>query len=145
MRNLRFVGIADDPGDARECNKFLRGALGVASGDDDAGGGILRMDFSNGGAGLRIGGGGHGASIYDNDAGGGGIGCGGKAAVEQLAFDGGAIGLRGAAAELLDVESGQENTGRDKGIGTKTATNCRVRQMARIMPGAADRKMQRLL
>ena len=31
---------------------------------------------------------------------------GGAAAVEELAFQGGAVGLRGAAAELLDVEGG---------------------------------------
>ena len=38
----------------------------------------------------------------------------GAAAIEELAFQGGAIGLRGAAAELLDVEGGHDSTKRSE-------------------------------
>ena len=64
------------------------------------------MEFADGVAGLGIGGGCDRAGIEDDDGGGGGIGGLGAAAVEELAFQGGAIGLGGSAAELLDVEGG---------------------------------------
>src|SRR5208282_10100 len=106
--DLGFVGIADDPGDAWEGGKFFGGALGVAARDDKASLRILGVEFADGVAGLGIGGGGYGAGVEDDDGGGGGIGGGGAAAIEELTFEGGAIGLRGAAAELLDVEGGHD-------------------------------------
>jgi hypothetical protein len=49
-----------------------------------------------------------GTGVEDDDIGGfGGIGQ-GAATFEQLALDGGAIGLVGAAAQLFDVEGGHE-------------------------------------
>ncbi len=80
--------------------------MGVAAGDDKAGGGILGVEFADRVAGLGIGGGGYSAGVEDDDGGGGRIGGRGAAAVEELAFESGAIGLGGAAAELLDVEGG---------------------------------------
>ena len=38
--DLGFVGVADDEGDAGEGGEFFRGALGVASGDNDFAGGV---------------------------------------------------------------------------------------------------------
>jgi hypothetical protein len=64
------------------------------------------VDFADGLAGLGIGGGGYRARVQDNDICGWEIYRGGAAAIEELAFQGGAVGLRGAAAELLDVEGG---------------------------------------
>ncbi len=64
------------------------------------------MKLANGVASLSVGGGRDGAGVDDDDVGGGRRGGGGAATVEQLAFDGGAIGLGGAATELFDEESG---------------------------------------
>jgi hypothetical protein len=98
------VGIADDPGNARECGEFFGSALGVAAGDDKAGGGILGVNLANGVAGLSVGGGGYRAGIEDDDGGRGGIGDRTASTIEELALDSGAVGLGGTAAELLDVE-----------------------------------------
>src|SRR5712672_3278024 len=106
MGDLGFVGIADDPGDAGECGKFFGGALGVAAGDNETDGGVGGMKLSNGVARLGIGGSRDGAGVEDDDVSGGGRGGGGAATVKQLALEGGAIGLSGAAAELFDEESG---------------------------------------
>jgi hypothetical protein len=107
---LGFVGVADDPGDAGELGEFFGGALGVAAGDDDLGGGILGVDFADGVAGLGIGGGGDGAGVHNYDAGCARICGGGAAAVEELTLEGGAVGLGGAAAELLDVKRWQDRS-----------------------------------
>jgi len=103
---LRFVGIADDPGDTGENGKVFRGALGVASGNDHAGAWISGVDFADGVAGLSVGGGGDGASIENNDVRRRAIERDAAALVPQLALDSGAVGLCGATAELFDVESG---------------------------------------
>src|SRR5438045_1496609 len=103
--DLWFVGIADDPGNARESCEFFGGALGVAPSDNQADGRVGSVKFANGVAGLCVGGGGDGAGVEDNDVGSCGRGGGGETAVKQLALDGGTIGLRGAAAELFDEES----------------------------------------
>ena len=103
---MRFVGIADDEGNSGETGDVLRGALSVTTGDNDASGRIRRVDFANGVAGLSVGGGSDGAGIQDNDVGRRAIGRGGTTLVAQLALDGGAVGLRGAAAKLFDIESG---------------------------------------
>ena len=63
------------------------------------------MNFADSVAGLSVSGGGDGTSIQDDDVG-ALRGCRSAAAVEELAFDGGTIGLGGAAAELFDVEGG---------------------------------------
>jgi hypothetical protein len=44
------------------------------------------------------------AGVYDNDVGVGGFVRGGAAALAQLALEGGAVSLRGTAAELFDVK-----------------------------------------
>lgn len=100
------MGIADNPRNTGKRGEFLGSALGVAAGDDEEDGRILRVNLSNGVAGLGIGGSGYGAGVEDDDGRRGRVGGGGKAAIEELAFDGGAVGLRGAAAELLDEEGG---------------------------------------
>jgi len=69
MGNLGFVGIADNERDAGEGGKFFGGALGVTTGHEDFGGGILRMDFADGVAGLRVGRGGDRAGVDDDELG----------------------------------------------------------------------------
>ena len=66
----------------------------------------MGVDFADGFTGLGVGGSGYRAGVQDNDICGLEICRGGAAAIEELAFQGGAVGLRGAAAELLDVEGG---------------------------------------
>src|ERR1700752_2060173 len=97
--------IADDLGDAGDGGVFLGGALGVASGDDDLGVGILAVDAADGGAGIVIGGGGDGAGIEHDEFGAGGGGRARESLLLKLALDRGAVGLGGAASEILDVES----------------------------------------
>ena len=65
----RFVAVADDGVDFGQGGEFLRGALGVASGDDDAGGGVLAADAADPGAGLAVGLGGDAAGIYNDNMG----------------------------------------------------------------------------
>lgn len=104
--DLGLMGVADDPCHTWENGELFGGALGIAAGDDETGGGVLCVNFADGVAGLGVSGGGYGACVEDDDGGRGGIGGLGAAAIEELAFEGGAIGLGGAAAELLDVEGG---------------------------------------
>src|SRR5437879_4327913 len=67
-------------------------------------GGVGSVKLANGIASLGVSRGRNGASVDDDDVSGSGRGCGRATAVEQLALDGGAIGLRGAATELFDEE-----------------------------------------
>src|SRR5258705_12380391 len=100
--DLGFVGIADDKADARESRDFFRCALGVTTGYEDARCRIGSVNFANGIAGLSVSGGGDGAGVENHDVGQRRIGRERAALFAQLAFDGRAIRLGGAAAELLD-------------------------------------------
>ena len=66
----------------------------------------MGVDFSYGVAGLGVGGGGYCAGVEDDDGGRCGIGGRGAATVEELAFEGGAVGLGGTAAEVFYVVGG---------------------------------------
>ena len=105
LGDLGLVGIADDPGDTGERCQFFGSALGVAADDDNADGGVGGVELSNGVAGLSVGGGCDGAGVDDDYVGGCRGGGRGATTVEQLALEGRAIGLRGAATELLDEEA----------------------------------------
>ena len=105
--------VADDEGDAGQGRDFFGSALRVAAGDNDAHGGIGSMDFADGVTGLRIGSGGDRAGIEHDDVRDVRLRCGNATLIAQLAFDGRAVGLRGAAAELFDVEGGHARRGRD--------------------------------
>jgi hypothetical protein len=112
-----FVGIADDRADSGQGGDFGGSALGVASGDDDFSEGILALDAADGGAGILIGGVCDSAGIQDYEV--GFVGCGaGEAAGFELAFEGGAVGLGGAASEIFDVVGGH---------GTMVAQSVRLR------------------
>jgi hypothetical protein len=92
------------PGHAGKLSHFFRGTLGIASGDNYARATILRADFSDRVSRLGIRSGGNGAGVYDHD-----VGCGfGRrcvAALQQLNFQRGTIGLRGATSKLLNIKS----------------------------------------
>ena len=62
-----LVRIADYQTDARQNCDLFWSALGVASGDNDFGFGILPADTANCSASILIGTGGYGAGIQDND------------------------------------------------------------------------------
>jgi len=70
IRDLRFVGIADHMADAGKGGEIFRGALRVASGDNDFGARIGGVDFADGVACLGVGGSGDGAGVEDNHVGG---------------------------------------------------------------------------
>ena len=99
------MGIANDPSHSGECGQLVGRALRVATGDHDAHGGVGGVKLSDGIAGLGIGGGRDGAGVDDHDVGGCSRGGRATATVEQLALEGGAIGLRGTATELFDEEA----------------------------------------
>ena len=63
---LMFMRVADDLADAGQSGDFFRRALRVAAGDHDLGFGVLAMNAADGGAGVLIGGGGHGAGVKNN-------------------------------------------------------------------------------
>ncbi len=110
------MGIADDKRDAREGSEFFRGALSITAGDEDFGNGVLGVDFSDGVAGLRVGGGSDGAGVDDDEFGVVRRSRDCAAAIEELAFDSGAIGLGGATSELFDVKGGHCSTNSRKKI-----------------------------
>src|ERR1700687_167121 len=93
--------MADTRGPYGEGGQLCGSALGVTAGDDNADGGVGGVKLANGVAGLGVGGGRDGAGVDDDDVGGGGRGGGGTTTVEQLALEGGAIGLRGGGTPIL--------------------------------------------
>ena len=104
--NLALMRIADDPGDAGKRGEFFGSALRVASGGDDASGRILTVDAANGFASFGVRRGGDGTGVEDDNVG-GGVGFGGGAALRvQAVANRVGVGLRGAAAEVLDEEGG---------------------------------------
>ena len=105
-----LMRVADNPGDTRKRGEFFGGALRVASGGDDASGRILTVDAANGFASFGVGCGGDCAGVEDDDVG-GSVGFGSGAALSaEVVANRVSVSLRGAAAEVLDEESGhQEN------------------------------------
>src|ERR1700751_2825900 len=104
LGNLGLMGVADDEGNAGESCNFFWGALGITAGYQDACGGIGEVEFADGVAGLGVSRGGDGAGVKNDDVGCGRIGRKNAALFEQLPLDGRAVGLSGAASELLDKE-----------------------------------------
>lgn len=101
-----FLGVVDDPCDSGERGYFFRSALRVASGDKDLAGWILAMDAADRGAKVSVSSGGDRAAIqYDNLR---HIECRSarKAANYKILLNGSTIGLRCAAAKILDNVSG---------------------------------------
>lgn len=105
-RDRVLVRITDDPGDSGKRGKFFGSALRVASGGDDARGGILAVNAADGFASFGVGGSGDGAGVEDDDVGGGVGFSGGAALCAEAVANCVGVSLRGAAAEVLDEESG---------------------------------------
>ena len=104
--DLGFVGVANYVGYPGEGGQFFGGALSIAASDDDLRRGVVGMKFADGVAGLGVGSCGDGTSIKDHDVGGGCRVGQGAATIQELALDGGTVGLGGPTAELLNVEGG---------------------------------------
>ena len=97
--------ISDDERDAFDRGEFLRSALGIATGDQNARLGMVAMKAPDGLADFIVGGRGYCAGI-ENDQAGVRCGSGGREAFgDEAGFNGGAVGLGGAAAEVFDEES----------------------------------------
>src|ERR1035441_3899421 len=95
--------VSDDQTDTGQRRNLLGCALSVAAGDQDSGGGIFAMNAADGSPRILIGRCGDGAGIQDNDFGlDGGRGA-LQSAGQQLALDGGAIGLGRAASEVIPM------------------------------------------
>src|SRR5258708_38328273 len=109
LGDLGFVGIAHHVGYAGESGEFFGSALSVAAGDDNFGGGIGGVEFADGGAGLRVVGGGQGAGVQGDYVGGVWGVCKRAAAFEELRLDGGTVGLGGAVTQFLDGKAGQRS------------------------------------
>ncbi len=107
---LIFVGVADHGGDTGQGGNFFGSALGVASGDDDFCQRVLALHAADGGAGVLVGGIGYGTGIQYDEVGLRSRGA-GEAAGFELAFEGGAVGLRGAASEVFYVVGGHGTYG----------------------------------
>jgi catechol 2,3-dioxygenase-like lactoylglutathione lyase family enzyme len=105
LSELMFVRIANHAGHAGQGRDFFRGTLGVASGDDDLGVGILALHAADGGAGVLVGGGCYRARVEDDHVCIGG-GSPGQPALLELALQGSAIRLGGAAAEVFYMKGG---------------------------------------
>lgn|SRR5580692_3326061 len=105
LGKLVFVRVANHAGYPGQGCDFFRSTLGVASGDDDPGVGILALHAANRGTGILVGGGCHRTSVEDDHV---GIGGGGavQPALLELALQGSAIRLGGAAAEIFYTEGG---------------------------------------
>jgi hypothetical protein len=80
-------------------------ALRVAAGDHDLRLRIFAMNAADGGAGVLVSGGRYGAGVENDEAGCRGLVGAFQAPFEQLAFNGGTVGLGGPAAEISHIES----------------------------------------
>src|SRR5258708_38895393 len=106
-----FVGVADDEADAGQRRDFFRSALCVASGHYDSCFRILAANAADRGARILVRAGGHGAGIHHDY---GGLrrsrgAC--DTVLLELAFEGGAVSLSGAAAKVLYIVSGHVSYG----------------------------------
>src|SRR6266852_3967845 len=101
-----FVRIAYNHGDAGQCSNFTGSALGVAAGNYYLAGGIFATDTADGGTGVLFGGSCDGAGVQHHELSGSGAAGSIQPPVAELLFDGGAVCLGGAAAEIFDVKAG---------------------------------------
>src|SRR6516164_1563312 len=97
-----LVRVPHHQADARQGTELLGRALRITTGYEDSRVGILPMNTPDGGASVLIGGSGDGAGIQYHNFGLARRSGTGQSAVDQLALNRCAIGLGGAASEVLD-------------------------------------------
>ena len=101
-----FVRISDDEVHAWQGCDLIGGSLGVTSGHYDSGVGILAANSADGGAGILVCARCYRARIQHYNRSLRGAGGASQALLFELAFESGAIGLRGATAKILYKKSG---------------------------------------
>jgi hypothetical protein len=101
-----LMGIANDDAHPGQGGEFFGSALGIASGDHDAGFGILPADAADGGAGVLIGAARDSAGIQNDHRSFARARRACESLVLELAFQSGSIGLCGATSEILYEETG---------------------------------------
>ena len=104
--DLGLMGVAYDERDSGKRRNFFRGALGIAAGYNDSCFGILPADSPDGGASILIRACRNGAGVQNYDRRLLWVRGAGETLLFELAFKGGAVGLRGAATEVFYVISG---------------------------------------
>ena len=97
------MAVADDGVDSGQSGDFLRRALGVAAGDQDACGWIFPMDSAQKGAGSAVRLRGHAAGVGNDHIGPVWTGSRAQAALAQLGAYDFAVGPAGPASEVLNV------------------------------------------
>ena len=99
--------IADDRTHTREGGNFIGSTLRIAACHDDPGPGILAANATDRGACVLVGSRGYGAGVEHDDFCLSGFGSAIQSSLPELAFDGRAVRLSGAASEIFHVEGGQ--------------------------------------
>ena len=107
LRDLSLMGITYYPFDAGHSRQLFRRPLGIAAGHQDAGRGVLAMDPAHGLAHVVVGGCGDRAGVENYEVGLSALRNGDEAFIGEQRLDGSAIGLRGAASEILNVKVAQ--------------------------------------
>jgi hypothetical protein len=110
VRDLALVGIPNNPLDAWEGGQFLGSALRIAACYENAAPWIQAVRMTHGLPDIVIGRRGDGASVENDEIRRGNIRHAGETPDGKLRFERGAIGLRGAAAEILHKEAGHLNS-----------------------------------
>jgi hypothetical protein len=132
------MGISYDGAYARQRGDFPRRALRVTAGYQNPAGGVLPVDAADGGAYVLVGRRGHGAGIQNHDFGLLWRARRREAVLPQLALQNGAIGLSGAATEVLNIESAHSDiigTTLDGRSGPAAAENFRNAAVERGISG----------
>ena len=101
-----FVGVSDHQVHAGQSSNFVGRPLRVTSCDYDSGLGILAAHSADGGARVLVRSGRDGAGIEHYDRGLSGARSTSQPVLFELAFESGAIGLRGATTKILYKKSG---------------------------------------
>ena len=107
LRQLMLVRIADDRAHAREGGNFFRSTLRIAAGYDDLGPGVLAANATDRGACVPIGRSGYRAGVKHDNSGVARFASALQSSLAELALDGCAVRLSGAASEIFHVEGSQ--------------------------------------
>jgi hypothetical protein len=123
VANEAFVGVADDPGNALDLGKLFGGTLCITASDENAGRGVVALNTADDLADVLVGGGGDGTGVEDDEGRVIRAGSRGKAFAGEAGFKGGAVGLGGAATEILDEKAAQSTPSLSSGVLQKAEGN----------------------
>src|SRR5207244_5242686 len=102
---LMFMRVADDTANSRQRGDFLRGALGITAGNNNLPLGILTVEAADSGSSVPGSLGGYRTSINTHNVGFSRIWHRAQALIEELTLNCRAVGLGGAASEILHVKA----------------------------------------